>query len=376
MKPIQLMHSGTDAIKDADFSLKYVNTGSQEIDKLISVFNEMTDRLRAERILMSEQSYFVQKLIEMTPIGIIIMDYDGAISNINPSAKKILALKGNPIGQNLKDFHSALIDGISSLPIGDSDMISINGANKYKCQVQEVIHQGFKRKFVLIDDLSTELMESEKRAYGRIIRMMAHEVNNSIGAINSILDSVIEFGFPDEKDADLKSSLALAKKRNISLNKFMANYASILRLPAPVKQKVNLCELLKKTGQLYIPLTKEKGIRLYFDLPDVFVKIDADPILLEQAISNIIKNAIEAITDNGIIKISCKQNPPSILISDNGSGITPSNAKKLFTPFFSTKPQGQGVGLMLIREILQYHDAKFSLSTDSDTSLTTFEIVF
>lgn len=374
--PINLLHSGTDAIKDADFSIKYLKTGSFEVDKLVDVYNQMIDRLRQERTSMSEQSFFIQKLIEVTPLGIIILDYDGLVSTINPAAKKILNISDKVIGKNLFDYSSNLIQAIFETEIGQSKMIAINGMDKYKCQINEVIHQGFKRKFVLLDDLSRELLQSEKEAYGRIIRMMAHEVNNSTGAINSILDTVIEFGFSDETDNDLKQSLELAVKRNVSLSTFMANYASILRLPPPHKKQVNLGNLLSKTGQLFFNSAKEKNIAIQYDIPQEEIFIWADAILMEQAISNMIKNALEAIGENGEIRITCSETPSQFSISDNGTGIAKEFEEKLFTPFFSTKATGQGVGLMLIRDILQSHNCQFDLTTDEKSGWTHFNVVF
>lgn len=376
IQPINLLQSGTDAIKDADFSIKYLKTGSHEIDKLVNVYNEMIERLRQERTKMSEQSFFIQKLIEVTPIGIIILDYDGLIANINPAAKKILNISHGGIGKKLNDYPSSLIQSILALSVGQSKIISINGIDKYKCQVNEVIHQGFKRKFLLINDLSYELLQSEKEAYGQIIRMMAHEVNNSIGAINSILDTVIEFGFSDNKDTELKESLAIAQKRNVSLSTFMANYASILRLPKPNKKSIELPLLLKKMGQLFYNSAKEKNINIEYEIPSQKITVLADAVLLEQAISNMLKNAIEAIGENGCIKIACSENPTQFTISDNGEGIDEEIEQKLFTPFFSTKATGQGVGLMLIRDILQSHNTTFSLKTDPLTKWTHFKVVF
>jgi len=373
IRPIQLLQSGSDAIQDGDFSIKYTKTGTKEVDNLIVVYNDMIEQLRNERTMMSEQSHFIQKLINVTPLGIIIMDYDGLISNANPAAKNMLGINTEILGKHLKQINSSLSQHIDRLTIGETKMVVI-GMDKYKCQTNELIHQGFKRKFVLIDDLSTELLQSEKDAYGRIIRMMAHEVNNSIGAINSILDSVIEFGFTDTGDPELKESLIIAKKRNEGLSSFMGNYASILRLPAPNKKPLNLVLLLSKCGQLYTPIATKKDIEIQFDLPDKPILFHGDSVLLEQAIGNILKNAIEAIESNGRIKISCSENPLQCLVSDNGSGIKASVEQHLFTPFFSTKTTGQGVGLMLVREILQAHDTTFSLKTNHDTGWTTFTI--
>ena len=378
IRPIDLVHSGTDAIADKDFSVKYLKTGSTEVDHLVDVYNNMIETLRAERTMISEQSHFIQKLIEVTPIGIIIMDFDGKVSNINPSAKRQLGILSttNIIGQKISDYSSDLVDVLSQAEVGLAEVITIKGMDKYKVQVNEVIHQGFKRKFILIDDLSTELLNTEKEAYGTIIRMMAHEVNNSMGAINSILDSVVEFGFDDEGDQELKESLLIARKRNVGLSQFMDNYASLLRLPAPAKKKMDIARLLRKTGQLFVHNAQEKNIKITFDVPKYEVTINADAVLLEQAISNMIKNAIESIEANGEVKISCTDIPVKFTISDNGPGISDDVAKNLFTPFYSTKTTGQGVGLMLIRDILLSHKAEFSLSTNQISGWTDFEVAF
>lgn len=377
IKPVELMQSGTDAIADADFNIKYLKTGSTEIDKLVNVYNNMIDKLRIERTNMSEQSYFVQNLIEVTPLGIIILDHDGKVSNINPAAKDIIQIDNDILGQYLPNKHSELLDCILQLSIGNPTVLSINGKDKYKCQITEIIHQGFRRKFIIIDNLSREILRSEKDAYGRIIRMMAHEVNNSMGAINSILDTVIEYGFQGQnEDDELKESLEIAKDRNQGLSQFVANYAAILRLPPPQKRKIDLNQLIKKSSQLYYPIAREKGITLQLDQKLNPIYLDADPILLEQAISNILKNAIESIDDTGEIKITCSEFPKGFTISDNGPGIDPENEKNLFTPFYSTKPTGQGVGLMLIRDILNGHKANFTLRTDRKTGWTSFKAIF
>lgn len=369
------MHTATDAILDADFSVKYLKSGSSDVDKLVEVFNQMIDILRSERIKMSEQSYFIQKLIEVTPVGIIILDFDDNISSYNPFCKDIFNFENDVIGKPFFQIEFPLVKEISKIAPGHAQIISANGIEKYKCQINEVIHQGFKRKFILIDNLSKEILETEKNAFGKIIRMMAHEVNNSIGAINSIIDSVSEFGFESEDDP-LKSSLMLAKDRNIALNKFMANYASILRLPDPTLVKMDLVPIVKKIGRLYVPIAEEKNIDIAFDLPFGPISIKGDEVLLEQALTNMIKNSIEAIGENGKIILTCSESPTILQIKDNGSGISDKHIKKLFTPFFSSKPTGQGVGLMLIKDILLQHHTEFSLTTDWQIGWTTFEVRF
>lgn len=371
--PIRLMQAGTDAITDGDFSIKYLETGTREVDPLVRVFNSMIDELRKERILMTEQSYFLNRLIEVTPTGILILDYDGRLTNANLAARSILRLITPWKGKTLKEFDGTLIGEIAQLSPNEPKLISANGIDRYRISTNDVIHQGFKRQFILIEDLSTEILQSEKEAYGRVIRMMAHEVNNSIGAVNSILDTVVDFGFEEQdSDPELKQSLKVAISRNQNLGKFMDNYAQIIRLPQPNKQSINLNELLKKCGQLFEAKAKNQDISIEYNLSESPILIEADPIQLEQALSNILLNSIEAIVRDGDINISSQDFPRQFCISDNGVGISPEAAQQLFTPFFSTKPLGQGIGLMLIREILQNHSMHFSLQTDSKTHWTHF----
>lgn len=376
IKPINLLQSGSDAIADADFSIKYIKTGAKEIDKLIEVYNAMIDRLRIERTTLSEQSHFIQKLIEITPIGIIILDYDHKISNLNPAAKKILNIKENLKGIEFQKIKNPLANKLQKITDSKPIMLSTNGINKFKCQVNNIIHQGFKRKFILIDDLSSELLKSEKDAYGKIIRMMAHEVNNSMGAINSILDTVIDFGLQEQEKKDLKDALIIAKDRNSGLSDFIARYASILRLPKPQLIEINLHDLVNKIGKLFVPKLRKNNITIHYNFENKNQLLLTDPILLEQAISNIVKNAIEAIGENGQINIECTSNPTTLIIADNGSGISEETKEKLFTPFFSSKPNGQGVGLMIIREILQKLNTDFSLESNQKNGLTEFRIEF
>lgn len=376
IQPLQFMYSGTDAIVDKDFNVKFVKTGSKEMDRLIEVYNQMIDNIREERIQVEEQHFFLVKLINASPNGIIILDFDDKIAEINPRAKELLGLGKNAMNEFLPNLNHPVLNQISKLEIGESKLLSVEGYEKYKCQVSQFIHRGFKRKFILIQQLSKEILEAEKRAYGKIIRMMAHEVNNSIGAINSIIQSQIDFGTDD----DGKEALQIAYDRNSRMNQFMRNFAKVVRLPTPKLVQTDLNELVENVGKLMLPQANQQNIKIEFDLSKKPIFAKADFQQMEQVLVNILKNAIESIEAEEIrndskIQIITSGNPNTILIRDNGAGVDPLVVNDLFTPFFSTKREGQGVGLMLIREILVNHNAQFSLKTLED-SWTEFRIVF
>ncbi len=375
IKPIDLMKTGVDAIKDEDFNVQFLHTGSGEINGLIDVFNKMLEKLRQERVTAQEQSYFLESIISASPIGMVLLDYDDHITNINPAAREMLSLKSVD-ELDLSKIPSAVIKRVLSIPLGHSDLISIDNVNRYRCQVNSVVHKGFNRKFIMIEELSKELLESEKQAYGKVIRMMAHEVNNSMGAINSILDTVIDFGLDKPEDKDFADSLKAAKSRNNDLALFMKKFAEVVRLPDPVKREVNINELLMLVRSIMTPQAEAYNITIQLDLPSDAVQISCDPNQMQQILINAVKNSIESIGDHGTVTLQVSHRKPQLVVIDDGAGITKEQQEKLFTPFYSSKPTGQGIGLILIRDILLNHGANFRLYSSEDLSETRFEMSF
>ena len=371
--PIELMQAGQVQIKEEDFTIKYNLTGSKEIDSLINIYNEMIDQLRVEKTNTEEQSYFLESLIGQSPIGMVIMDFDNKIELINRKAEELFESKSG-LGKSIDEIDSDLSKELSKLKLYEEKTITISNNKKYKCRLHQIIHKGFPRQFILIEDLTQELLNAEKKAFGKVIRMMAHEVNNSTGAINSILETVKEYGFANEEDEDLADSLSVAINRNKSLGKFTDHFAEIIRLPTPNKSRFNINKLLQNTATLFSAKSKNKNIDISLELDQEAFFIQGDKVQLEQVFTNIYKNAIEAIGEDGQIKIISNYKNKSIIIEDTGSGIEKDIKEKLFTPFFSTKTTGQGIGLMLIREILNNHNADYSLS--SKDGLTRFIIKF
>ncbi|MFK7934309.1 MAG: PAS domain-containing sensor histidine kinase [Saprospiraceae bacterium] len=240
-----------------------------------------------------------------------------------------------------------------------------DGSKQYRIERAQFVDRGFNREFVIIEDLSQEILDAEKRAYEKVIRMMAHEVNNSIGAINSIIESNIDYQqeLDDPFAPEMSNALRIAKERNDRLNVFMRNFADIIRLPQPTKEFVDIARSLKDTAQLMRAYAEQRRVAIEIIPTDFHVKINLDQRQIEQVLVNVIKNAVEAIGEDGTIKIELQTRPNQLIISDNGKGISDEQAAQLFTPFYSDKPHGQGIGLTLTREILLNHGFEFSLKT-------------
>ncbi len=369
--------TGVEAIKERDFTTKFVTTGKHEMDELISVYNQMIDVLRAERTKQEQQHFFLEKLIQTSPTGIIILDYDNKVHQLNAKAIEFLGIDAKSIiNKQVTEIPHPVMMQISELQSGESKTISLNGLTTYKLQKSHFIDRGFPRVFVMMEELTAEILEAEKKAYGKVIRMMAHEVNNTIGPVNSILESTLKNGqLLNEQNATLKNALHVAVERNHNLNVFMRNFADIVRLPPPNKKKIDIYKLISNVSTLMSLKAGEKEIKFHYNLSGEPLTIFADEQQMEQALINIVKNAIEAIEHKGTVTFTTTDHPMQLIISDTGKGIDSSLKEQIFSPFFSTKKDGQGVGLMLTREILINHHYKFSLHT-IEAGKTNFTIFF
>ncbi|UCE66682.1 MAG: ATP-binding protein [Candidatus Zixiibacteriota bacterium] len=379
IQPLNLISAGIESLKDKDFNTKFVKVGQREMDDLIGVYNRMIDELRIERVKLKEQHYFLNKLINASPSGIIVLDFEDRISHLNPSARSLLNSGGKElIGKRLIEIDGILPRKLSALDQGESAIMNVDGLHSYKCRKSHFLDRGFHHHFIMIEELTEEILKTEKRAYGKVIRMMSHEVSNSIGAINSILSSSLNYRdqLKPEDKTDFENAVKVAIERNFRLSRFMTNFTDVVKIPPPVRESYDLNRLLNSVKVLMGPQCESNNIELIMDLTDYPIFVDMDPHQMEQVIVNIVKNSIESIGENGEIYIHMENAPAGrLLIRDNGKGISDEVQKNIFAPFFSTKKEGQGLGLTVIREILINHGFDFSLDTKAD-GYTDFAIWF
>ncbi len=379
IRPLNLISSGIESMKDQDFNTKFVKVGQIEMDQLIDMYNKMISQLRDERIIQQEQHYFLDRLIQASPSGIIILDFDEKITSMNPAAEALLRLNGHPaLGNKLTELEGDLPAGLSHLDTDGARIIKLNGIKAYKCQKSHFIDRGFHHHFILIEELTDQILKAEKQAYDKVIRMMSHEINNSLGAINSILNSSLNYKtqLKAADREDYENALQVAIERNNKLNRFMTNFADVVRTPQPSKELFDLNKLLKNVHTIMSAECQRRNISVNLELVSNKLEISMDAQQMEQVMVNILKNSIEAIEKNGRLIIRTQNQPiRSLSILDNGRGISKELQQKLFTPFFSTKKGGQGIGLTLVREILINHGFHFALFMNSE-GYTEFRIEF
>ena len=365
IRPFSIMGRSINMIREGDFNSTLVRTGNNDVDALINIYNSMINKLREERLSIREKNHFLDLLIESSPLGVVVLDLDERILSINRAAYHYLGIPAGDLkGLILSGLDSTLAKSLNSVSYDKRESVILADGRKYLCQRLFFMDHGFKHPFYIIEELTEEIRKAEKEAYGKLIRMMAHEVNNTIGSVNSIMTSVISK--PDsfckpERD-EIISVLTVAVQRNYQMNRFMQNFSNVVKLPLPEKEKMDLNRSVSVVADSFSPAVKERNVTLILDLDLSSPQLFADQSQMEQVFSNIIKNSLEAIGRKGTIRITTSASPIRVVFEDDGPGINTGVAGKLFSPFFSTKPGGQGIGLTLTQDILSNHGFLFSFT--------------
>ena len=380
-----LTAEGLRLIRDEEFTSRFLPVGQPEIDELIGIYNRMVDHLRDERVRVAEQHQFLSRVLQVSPSGIVILDFDGRISSLNPAAERLLdAAPSSLVGRRLDSLSSPLGKALANLAPGGAQLVGMLGARRVKCQHGTFIDRGFPRSFLLIEELTEELRQFERAAYEKLIRVMSHEVNNTVAASNSLLHSSLAYAgelTPGSRD-DFEQAIGIVIERTEQLGSFMRRFADVFRLPPPLTRPHDLVPILQGMSRLLAANDNARGVTWNWELQTRAMWVDIDRGQFEQALVNILKNAIEAINGTGAItiRLTSASGHSTLEIEDTGPGIAPEAQSNLFTPFFSTKPHGQGIGLTLVQEILSAHGfdygiertghgtTRFSIVMDTSTS--------
>jgi two-component system, NtrC family, nitrogen regulation sensor histidine kinase NtrY len=365
-------------VHDEAFTSRFLPVGEPDLDELIALYNRMVDRLRDERVRLAEQHQFLAQVLAASPSGIVVLGFDGEITSLNPAAARLMA---TPAEQALSRKPAALGPlgtALASLRPGESRVVGVDGGARFRLQCGGFLDRGFPRHFYVVEELTGELRQAERAAYEKLIRVMSHEVNNTVASSTSLLQSSLTYAksLPEADRGDYEHALGIVIARTTQLNDFMKGFADVFRLPPPARQPCELVGILERIVRLLSARPDAAGIAWRWELEAPAIRVHADPAQLEQALLNVLKNAMEAIAGDGTIVIRARATPsPELAIEDSGPGLTPEAQANLFTPFFSTKPHGQGIGLTLVGEILAGHGFDYALGR-TERGTTAFTIGF
>lgn len=374
-EPMQLLQSSASMLRDADFSTTLAPVGQIEADAITEVYNTMLLSLRAERVRVEEQGFLLQALMNSSPTGILLCTERHTILRLNPILSQMIdGFAPSSTGKHISAVNAAFADLVTMMNQGSSEIFT-QRFRRFKIRKDGFVERGMPHIVIMIEELTSELDSSEKTAYERIIRVLAHEVNNSVGAVRSLLESTLfyeRYFVPDMEESiksDFRDALSVAKERLAELAEFMREYALLVRLPSPKRLSIDVCELPAVIEKLFREICKNESITLRVEVPAEPMMIEADKMQLQQALTNLTKNAVEAMRHSPeklLILSVCKQQAAiAIAVEDSGMGLDSQTSAQILTPFFTTKETGQGIGLMLVREIVKAHGFDFLLENRS-----------
>ena len=366
LRSIEFVRESAQLLEDSDFMSRVREVSQPDLDRLIQVYNRMVDALRGERVQLQEQQHFLSLVLHESPAGIVVLDFDGRVTLANPAAERLLQVDAGRItGAAIGALDRALAGDLLSLSAGERRVLSIWGGRRLRALHGTFLDRGFRRSFYLMEELTEELRHSEKAAYEKLIRMLSHEVNNTVGASNSLLKSCLTYAVqlrPDDR-SDFEHALAVVIARTEQLSAFMGSFAEVVRLPPPRLAPVDPAELVDGLLELIRAQAEARRVAVRRVGPTRLGAVPLDRSQIEQALLNVIKNALEAMGADGTltVRIADDVGVPVIEIEDSGPGLTDEVRAHLFTPFFSTKEHGQGIGLTMVQEILSGHGFPFAL---------------
>lgn len=377
VKPLDTIANGMDLLREQDFSSRLKSVGQLEADRIVDIFNRMMQQLKEERLRLREQNHFLDLLISVSPMGVVILTFDGKVSMANKAALKFLEVdtEEDMLNKGMEDLKTPLAEEMSRLPKDTTETIRLSDSHIYRCSRLSFVDRGFAHPFFLIESLTSEVMKAEKKAYEKVIRMIAHEVNNSVAGITSTLDTVDDALQTMDDTDDLREVMKVCIERGYSLSRFITRFADVVKIPEPQLEEVRLNDRISACERFLENICQDHQVDLRMDLCEENPWVKMDTSLFEQVLINMVKNSVESIEEKGIITLRTSASPVMLEVADTGRGISKEVETKLFTPFFSTKPNGQGIGLIFIREVLMKHGCSFSLRTYED-GITRFRICF
>ena len=357
-KVISALNDGFHNFLDNDFSVSLSKTRNDELGDLVDVYNKVGETLRHERLHLYQRELLLDTVIQTTPLSLILTDDSGAIIYSNSAARKLL-LDGKAInGANFKKLiinkPKAYIQAVESGLSGLFTVAENENNETYHLTQNQFLLNGRKHQLYLFKSLTKEINRQEVNTWKKVIRLISHELNNSLAPITSLAHSGQTL-CDRQNETKLSHIFSTMGERAKYLQTFIEGYARFARLPKPQIQKV-------ETYSFLLGLQQIKEFKL--ECSQSVAPIYCDPAQMQQVLINLIKNAHEACTENTLVTLSAKVSSDSfeIQIKDRGKGMNETNLSNALLPFYSTKAEGTGLGLPLCKEIIEAHGGKLMIT--------------
>jgi len=376
VRPLQTLSNVVAALREDDYSFRARGAmRSDAMGDLALEVNALASMMQSQRVGAMEAMALVQRMVESMQAPVLAFDPDGRLRLLNAAGEKIFALKASTVLSKKADT----LDLAHLLTAEDGELVSIRegeigprqGTERWMVKRSYFRLGGVRHTLLILSDVSAALRDEERLAWERLIRVLGHEINNSLTPIKSIANSlrsrlvtITRSGV--EVDSDFDRGLGVIENRAESLNRFLQAYRQLMRVPVPKVQPVPLHSLMQRVVHLETRLTVTM-----LDCEDLTVRADEDQ--LQQALINLIRNAAEAalaaaaeLNGTAAVDVSWKKSGAEAVVQvrDNGPGLL--NEGNLFVPFYTTKQGGTGIGLVLVQQIAEAHGGAVRLPNRSD----------
>jgi nitrogen fixation/metabolism regulation signal transduction histidine kinase len=378
------------SIKSRDFiSSSNLIADKATRDILREAYDSILDEFKNIRIDKEIQYHYLKTMIEHVKIALFSFDESGKIQFINKTASELLNVYSNHNISKIERIDSNLHKLIKDLKSGESELLKLKlndtilhlsvYATEIKIQNPPAGRAGKSIKLISLQNIKQELEYQELESWQKLIRVLTHEIMNSVTPISSLSNSINETlsetngkkselqNISDDDFEDIVSSLKTIEKRSKGLLKFVSSYKQLTRIPRPDLKETNLSELVNHCQTLLKQKLAEHKIKFTFNNQNEQLNCFADYDLIEQVIINLLINAIDAVKnqENPQISVDIKNdmNKFRISIKDNGKGIDPEEIDKIFIPFYTTKKEGSGIGLSLSRQIMRLHKGNIQVNS-------------
>ena len=383
----------TDEIMDGsppDFSSVYFDEPSQSfksksdhptVHAHCGKMNEVFLASRQARRERDSDYQFFRNIVQHVGIGLLTFKKDGAVQIINSAARKLLRV--NQI-QNISELNAAsptLVESFQKLKTGGRELIRLkigDDAVQLSVFAIELTLRGEEIKLISMSNIQSELEEKEMEAWQNLVRVLTHEIMNSVTPISSLAGTVEEelqkllqhesYTLTKDELEDMHLSLQTICRRSEGLIRFVKEFRNLTQVPQPRLSEIAIQPLLEGMAILHKKEVSDRGIEIIVHADSPQLTALADKNMIEQVLINLIKNAIQAFDEQPDKKIelsatTSEKGRPIIRVRDNGPGIDPEALEKIFIPFFSTKKSGSGIGLSLSRQIMRVHDGRISVKS-------------
>lgn len=372
----QTIHTLLDSISSGDYSIRGLSSDEDSrFYSLVDSINDLASSLQDQRLRSHESTNLLRKVVDHIDVAIIAFDYSNIVQMVNPEAVRLLNIREELSTIEVSDQ----MRFTGNMKAGETHVVNTEIGGKYgryRFHKEIFISDGETQNLIFITDVSNILRLEERKAWKNLMRVLSHEINNSVAPLSSYSNSLIRQVEHRVAESDLKAELVdgltVIRNRAKSMGEFVARYKDVFVTPEPVLQLVDICEVVNSVTRLF------SESKIVVDGESVSVLLD--PSLMGQALINFVKNGLEASSESlGDITDSVGSDLPAplvvswevlsgrlvIVMTDTGPGI--SNPDNLFIPFYTTKPGGSGVGLMISKQIIESHNGTLTLQNRLDS---------